>query len=226
METNFLSLAPQWACHWLRLGIVLLLITMLTACQQSDKYEGPSAKILEPTDSNLSIATFAGGCFWCTESDFDKLPGVIATISGYIGGTVVNPTYRQVVTGETGHVEAVAVYFDSAKTDFAKLLAAYWLTIDPLTLNRQFCDSGTQYRSAIFYHNDEQRRLAAASKVALETSGRFMQPIVTEILPASVFYPAEEYHQDYYIKNPLRYAYYRKNCGRDARLAQLWGASD
>ncbi|SFP79905.1 peptide-methionine (S)-S-oxide reductase [Nitrosomonas cryotolerans] len=226
METNFLSLLPQWACHWLRLGAVLLLTTMLTACQQSDKYEGSSTKILESTDSNLSIATFAGGCFWCTESDFDKLPGVIATISGYIGGTVVNPTYRQVVAGETGHVEAVEVYFDSTKTDFAKLLAAYWLTIDPLTPNQQFCDSGTQYRSAIFYHNDEQRKLAEASRVTLETSGRFMQPIVTEILPASVFYPAEEYHQDYYIKNPLRYTYYRKNCGRDARLAELWESSD
>jgi len=174
------------------------------------------------TEENLEIAIFAGGCFWCTESDFDKLPGVVSTTSGYIGGTVANPTYDQVVAGKTGHVEAVQIYFDKTKTNFSNLLAAYWLTIDPLTTNQQFCDIGSQYRSVIFYHDFDQKELAEASKKTLEASGRFNQPIVTEILPVTKFYRAEEYHQDYYIKNPLRYAYYRNNCGRDKRLEELW----
>ncbi|WP_348225698.1 peptide-methionine (S)-S-oxide reductase MsrA [Nitrosomonas sp. Is79A3] len=174
------------------------------------------------TEENLEMAIFAGGCFWCTESDFDKLPGVVSTTSGYIGGTVANPTYDQVVAGKTGHVEAVQIYFDKTKTNFSNLLAAYWLTIDPLTTNQQFCDIGSQYRSVIFYHDFDQKELAEASKKTLEASGRFNQPIVTEILPVTEFYRAEEYHQDYYIKNPLRYAYYRNNCGRDKRLEDLW----
>ena len=174
------------------------------------------------TEENLEMAIFAGGCFWCTESDFDKLPGVVSTTSGYIGGTVANPTYDQVVAGKTGHVEAVQIYFDKTKTNFSNLLAAYWLTIDPLTTNQQFCDIGSQYRSVIFYHGSDQKELAEASKKTLEASGRFSQPIVTEILPVTEFYRAEEYHQDYYIKNPLRYAYYRNNCGRDKRLEELW----
>jgi peptide-methionine (S)-S-oxide reductase len=171
----------------------------------------------------VSVATFAGGCFWCTESDFDKIPGVISTTSGYIGGTVINPTYEQVSAGKTGHVEAVQVRFDPAKTNFAKLLAAYWPTIDPLTPNRQFCDSGMQYRSVIFFHNADQRQQAEASKAALVNSDRFTQPIVTELLPATAFYPAEEYHQDFHTKNPIRYKYYRYSCGRDARLKTVWG---
>ncbi|MEE9548459.1 MAG: peptide-methionine (S)-S-oxide reductase MsrA [Nitrosomonadaceae bacterium] len=177
----------------------------------------------QSTKSTMGIATFAGGCFWCTEADFDKLPGVISTTSGYIAGTVTNPTYKQVSSGTTGHIEAVQVRFDPAKTNFARLLAAYWPTIDPLTLNRQFCDGGPQYRSAIFYHNSDQKKKTEASKAELVASRRFSQPIVTEILPATTFYPAEEYHQNYYVKNPIRYAFYRSGCGRDGRLEEVWG---
>jgi peptide-methionine (S)-S-oxide reductase len=177
----------------------------------------------QSTKSTMGIATFAGGCFWCTEADFDKLPGVISTTSGYIAGTVTNPTYKQVSSGTTGHIEAVQVRFDPAKTNFARLLAAYWPTIDPLTLNRQFCDGGPQYRSAIFYHNSDQKKKIEVSKAELVASGRFSQPIVTEILPATTFYPAEEYHQNYYVKNPIRYAFYRSGCGRDGRLEEVWG---
>ncbi|SEO46700.1 peptide-methionine (S)-S-oxide reductase MsrA [Nitrosovibrio sp. Nv6] len=211
------------------LGLVMV---MFAACEQpaarnqSAAVPAASSSVnLNEESSDTGIATFAGGCFWCTEADFDKVPGVISTTSGYIGGKVVNPTYKQVSSGKTGHIEAVQVRFDPEKTSFAKLLDAFWPTIDPLTPNRQFCDGGSQYRSAIFYHNDDQRWQAEASKAELEASGRFAQPIVTEILPATEFYPAEEYHQDYYIKNPIRYSYYRSNCGRDARLAEVWGTS-
>ena len=213
--------------------LLALLMATLAACGQPDARSKPtsvnasdnaSAGLLS-SPGPIGIATFAGGCFWCTEADFDKVPGVISTTSGYIGGTTVNPTYKQVSAGKTGHIEAVQVRFDPAKTNFAKLLAAFWPTIDPLTPDRQFCDGGSQYRSAIFYHNAEQKRQAEASKAALAASGRFTQPIVTEILPATEFYPAEEYHQGYHIKNPIRYSYYRSNCGRDARLAEVWGIS-
>ncbi|MEP6878058.1 MAG: peptide-methionine (S)-S-oxide reductase MsrA [Nitrosospira sp.] len=212
-------------------GMMLLALLMVTlaACGQPDARSKPTAVNasagLSFSPDAIGIATFAGGCFWCTEADFDKVPGVISTTSGYIGGTTVNPTYKQVSAGKTGHVEAVQVRFDPAKTNFAKLLAAFWPTIDPLTPDRQFCDGGSQYRSAIFYHDAEQKRQAEASKAALAASGRFTQPIVTEILPATEFYPAEEYHQDYHVKNPIRYSYYRSNCGRDARLAEVWGIS-
>ena len=202
--------------------ILLLPLLILSACRQMDAPVAESAAT-QISDENLETAIFAGGCFWCTESDFDKLPGVVSTTSGYIGGTVENPTYEQVSAGKTGHIEAVKIHFDNTKTNFSQLLAAYWLTIDPLTANRQFCDIGSQYRSVIFYRNPEQKELAEISKKTLEASGRFTQPIVTEILPATEFYPAEEYHQDYYIKNPLRYAYYRNTCGRDKRLEELWG---
>ena len=209
--------------HRLYFMIILLLPTiLLTACQQIDGSAAKSETVQIP-DENLEVAIFAGGCFWCTESDFDKMPGVISTTSGYIGGTVENPTYEQVSAGKSGHVEAVKVYFDHTKTNFEKLVTAYWLTIDPLTANRQFCDIGSQYRSAVFYLDSDQKEVAENSKKTLETSRRFTQPIVTEILPATEFYPAEEYHQDYYIKNPLRYAYYRSSCGRNKRLEELWG---
>lgn len=201
--------------------VMLLSVLILNACRPMDESLAGAAAS-QVTEENLEIAIFAGGCFWCTESDFDKLPGVVSTTSGYIGGTVANPTYDQVVAGKTGHVEAVQIYFDKTKTNFSNLLAAYWLTIDPLTTNQQFCDIGSQYRSVIFYHDFDQKELAEASKKTLEASGRFSQPIVTEILPVTEFYRAEEYHQDYYIKNPLRYAYYRNNCGRDKRLEELW----
>ena len=170
-----------------------------------------------------AVAVFAGGCFWCTESDFDKVPGVLSTTSGYIGGHVENPTYEDVSYGKSGHIEAVQVRYDSSKISYAQLLEVFWPTIDPITANAQFCDKGPQYRSAIFYGNPQEQALAEASKAALERSGKLPGPVVTEILAATTFYPAEEYHQDYHSKNPIRYAYYRNGCGRDARLEQLWG---
>ena len=175
-------------------------------------------------DENLKVATFAGGCFWCMEPPFDKVDGVTATTSGYTGGHTVNPTYEQVSSGTTGHAESLQVTYDPARVSYEKLLEVYWHNIDPLARDRQFCDAGEQYRSAIFYHDEEQKRLAEASRQALEQSGRFKQPIVTQIVPAGPFYPAEDYHQDYYKKNPIRYKFYRYGCGRDQRLQELWGA--
>ena len=168
-------------------------------------------------------ATFAGGCFWCMEAPFDKLPGVVSVTPGYTGSTVKNPTYQQVSAGGTGHAEAVQIVFDPSKTSYSKLLDIFWHNIDPTVKDRQFCDTGNQYRSGIFYHGEEQRRLAQQSKSALEKNKPFKGPVVTEITPASEFYPAEEYHQHYYKKNPLRYSYYRTSCGRDQRLKELWG---
>ena len=168
-------------------------------------------------------AIFAGGCFWCMEAPFDKLPGVSATTSGYIGGSVKNPTYEQVSSGRTGHTEAVLVEFDPSKVSYDKLLQVFWANIDPTVKNAQFCDHGTQYRSGVFYLGDEQRKLADASKAALDKSKPFKDSIVTEITKASEFYAAEDYHQDYYQKNPVRYKVYRNGCGRDARLKELWG---
>lgn len=173
-----------------------------------------------------AVAVFAGGCFWCTEADFDKLPGVLETTSGYIGGSIENPTYEEVSSGRSGHIEAVQVRFDPRQTSYAKLLEAFWPTIDPVNGNGQFCDNGPQYRSAIFYLDAEQQRLAEASKTALAASGRLQQPIATVIQAATTFYAAEDYHQDYHMKNPLRYSYYRHGCGRDQRLQALWGKSE
>ena len=170
-----------------------------------------------------AVAVFAGGCFWCTESDFDKVDGVLSTTSGYIGGSLKNPSYEAVSAGQSGHFEAVQVRFDSSKISYTKLLEAYWPTIDPLNADGQFCDNGPQYRSAIFYNSQQQKQMAEASKAALAASGRLPAPIATQILPAGTFYPAEDYHQDYHSKNPLRYTYYRHGCGRDARLETLWG---
>ncbi len=175
------------------------------------------------THDTVDTATFAGGCFWCMVHPFDQLPGVIKVTSGYTGGTVANPTYEQVSDGGTGHAESVQVLYDPSKIGYDHLLNVYWHNIDPLTANAQFCDHGNQYRSAIFYHGDEQRKLAEASKDALAKSGRFSQPIVTQVVAATPFYAAEDYHQDYYKKNPVRYKFYRWNCGRDQRLKQLWG---
>ena len=171
-----------------------------------------------------AIATFAGGCFWCVEADFDKVDGVISTTSGYTGGHIANPSYEQVSHGGTGHAEAVEIVYDPAKVSYKKLLDVFWHNIDPLAKDRQFCDHGDQYRSAIFYHDEEQRALAEASKAAVEK--RFEQPVATQIVAAGAFYKAEEYHQDYYKKNPIRYKFYRFNCGRDARLEELWGKKD
>jgi peptide-methionine (S)-S-oxide reductase len=169
-------------------------------------------------------ATFAGGCFWCVESDFDKVPGVISTTSGYTGGTVANPSYEQVSGKHTGHAESVEVLYDPRKVSYEQLLDYYWHHIDPTTKDRQFCDVGSPYRTVIFTHDEAQMRAALASKAALEKSKPFKEPIVTEIVAAGPFYPAEAYHQDYYLKNPLRYNYYRTSCGRDARLHELWGS--
>jgi peptide-methionine (S)-S-oxide reductase len=169
----------------------------------------------------LALATFAGGCFWCMEPPFDELPGVVSTTSGYIGGRTQNPTYEEVSSGGTGHAEAVQVRYDPRKVTYTKLLEVFWRNVDPLTANRQFCDAGSQYRSAIFFHDEEQRRLAETSKNALDK--RFAEPVVTEIVKAGAFFPAEEYHQDYYKKNAVRYKVYRWNCGRDRRLAEVWG---
>ena len=176
-----------------------------------------------PTNVSLATATFAGGCFWCMEPPFDKLPGVVSTTSGYIGGQKANPTYQEVSAGATGHAEAVQVQYDPQKVSYEKLLDVFWHNVDPTVKNRQFCDVGSQYRTAIFYHDAEQKRLAEASKAALEKSKPFKEPIVTEIVMATTFYPAEEYHQDYYLKNPVRYKFYRTSCGRDARLKEIWG---
>jgi peptide-methionine (S)-S-oxide reductase len=169
-------------------------------------------------------ATFAGGCFWCMEPPYDELEGVISTISGYTGGTKKNPTYEEVSAGTTGHAEAVQITYDPTKIRYEKLLDVFWRNIDPLTANAQFCDSGSQYRSAIFYHDETQKNLAEASKKRLQS--RFKQPIVTEIVRATEFYPAEDYHQDYYKKNPIRYKIYRYGCGRDQRLQTLWGTEN
>ena len=177
----------------------------------------------QATPAVTAKASFAGGCFWCVESDFDKIPGVISTTSGYTGGRVAKPTYEQVSSHNTGHAEAVEVVYDPAKVSYERLVAYFWHTIDPTVKDQQFCDHGSPYRTAIFAQNDEQLKIAQASRASLEKSKPFKEPIVTEITLATAFYPAEEYHQDYYKKNPVRYKYYRNGCGRDARLQQLWG---
>ena len=172
--------------------------------------------------SSRAVATFAGGCFWCVEADFDKVPGVISTTSGYTGGRVANPTYQQVSSGSTGHAESVEVVYEPGKVSYEALLAYYWRHIDPTVQNRQFCDVGDEYRTAIFVHDDEQRRLAEAFKKRVEAE--LNQPVYTQIVNAGPFYRAEDYHQDFYKKSPVKYKFYRWNCGRDQRLEQLWGA--
>ena len=172
-----------------------------------------------------AVATFAGGCFWCMEPPYDKLDGVISTTSGYMGGAKKNPTYEEVSSGSTGHAEVVQVVYDPKKVSYDKLLEVFWHNVDPTVKDRQFCDIGTQYRTAIFVHDDEQRALAQKSKDLLAMTKPFKDPIVTPIVAATEFWPAEEDHQDYYTKNPVRYSYYRTGCGRDARLKALWGAA-
>ncbi len=171
----------------------------------------------------LAKATLAGGCFWCMEPPYDKLEGVISTTSGYTGGHKLQPTYEEVSAGATGHAEAVQIVYDPRKITYAELLKVFWRNIDPTTPDRQFCDKGSQYRSAIFYHDPEQKRLAEESRREIEQSKSFPQPIVTEIVSAGEFYPAEEYHQDFYQKNPVRFKLYKFACGRDRRLEELWG---
>ena len=175
--------------------------------------------------SQQNKATFAGGCFWCMEEAFEKIEGVASAVSGYTGGQVGNPTYEQVSAGGTGHAESIEIIFDPSKVTYKQLLDVFWRNVDPTTPNAQFCDHGNQYRTAIFYHDESQKQLIEESKQRIESSKSFPEFIVTEIAPASVFYTAEEYHQDFYIKNPIRYKYYKWNCGRANRLEQLWGNS-
>ena len=189
----------------------------------ADVFLGVHAAAPLSPKAGTEVAIFAGGCFWCMEHPFDVVPGVISTISGYEGGTKINPTYEEVSSGATGHAESVKVVYDPKRVSYETLLYVYWRNVDPLTRGGQFCDYGAQYRTAIFYTTDDQKRLAEASKAVLEKSGRFKQPIVTEITAAGPFYPAEDYHQDFYQTNPVRYSLYRFNCGRDARLEELWG---
>jgi peptide-methionine (S)-S-oxide reductase len=173
--------------------------------------------------SGLAKATFAAGCFWCAEEAMDKVPGVVTTVSGYTGGTKKHPTYREVSSGTTGHTEAVQVTYDPSKVSYEQLLEQFWLNHDPTVIDRQFCDIGSQYRPAIFFHDAEQKRLAEASKARWEKDKKFDQPIQTPIVAVTEFWPAEDYHQDYYKKNPVRYKYYVTGCGRYARLDNLWG---
>ena len=199
----------------------LLLVAATTVMSGSDAMKKPAESAAGKTEK----ATFAGGCFWCMEAPFDTLPGVVSVTSGYTGGTVKNPTYKQVSAGGTGHTEAVQVVYDPSQIGYEKLLDVYWVNTDPTVGDRQFCDVGNQYRPGIFYHTEEQRVLALKSKEALGKSKPFKEPIVTEVTKAGEFYAAEEYHQHYYKKNPIRYKYYRNGCGRDQRLKQLWGAA-
>lgn len=195
------------------ISLTLLVMLALQPAFSQDKKEG----------TERATATFAGGCFWCMEGPFDELDGVISTTSGYIGGHKKDPTYREVSAGATGHAEAVQVVYDPSKVTYQKLLDVFWVNIDPTVKDQQFCDHGSQYRSAIFYHNTEQKQLAEASKQQLEKNKPFEGMIYTEITEATEFYPAEDYHQDYYINNPIRYKFYRYSCGRDQRLHELWG---
>jgi peptide-methionine (S)-S-oxide reductase len=199
-----------------KLSALLLLLIVQPGLSQA-------AATQQKETTHYQTATFAGGCFWCIESDFDKVPGVTETVSGYIGGHQLNPTYKQVTAGTTGHTEAVQITFDSKIISYEKLLTIFWHKIDPTTVDRQFCDRGSQYRTAIFYHNAQQMKHALDSKSLLEKTKPFKADIVTKIEAASRFYPAEEYHQDYHHKNPVRYRYYRYGCGRDKRLQELWG---
>jgi len=203
--------------------LIIILIGMLVAGGMHMALAGESGKGAATPAMKLEKATFAGGCFWCMEPPFEKLKGVDAVISGYTGGRTENPKYEEVTSGRTGHAEAVEVHYDPALITFAELLDVFWHNIDPTTKDRQFVDTGNQYRTAIFYHNEEQKRLAEDSKKKFDASGRFGKPIVTEIVPAGRFYPAEEYHQDYYKKSAARYKFYRFNSGRDQYLEKIWG---
>ena len=189
----------------------------------SAAYAGSSKETSGAARGKLDKTTFAGGCFWCMEPPFDKLDGVVSTTAGYTGGKEKNPTYEQVSSGTTGHAEALEIVYDPARITYAELLDVFWRNINPTQADGQFADIGPQYRTAIFYHDEEQRRLALASKRELENSGRFAEKIVTEIVSAGEFYPAEEYHQDYYEKNPIRYKFYRYGSGRDQFLKKAWG---
>jgi len=196
------------------LGTLILLVGFSIMPLRSVAESGEPAK-----------AYFAGGCFWCMEEAFEKVDGVIAVVSGYMGGTVQDPSYEEVSSGRTGHAESVEVLYDPSKVTYNQLLEAFWRNVDPITANAQFCDHGTQYRAAIFYQNDQEKQFAEESKQAIEQAKHFKEPITTQIVMASKFYTAEEYHQDFYKKNPIRYKFYKYNCGRAQRLEELWGNS-
>lgn len=210
---------------WWALGFVLLLIGWweLSASRSSPVPPVQANPGLAVVPEGAQVAIFAGGCFWCTESDFDAVVGVLSTTSGYTGGKTANPSYEEVASHASGHAEAVRIVFDPGRVTYPELLARYWHSIDPTVFNQQFCDHGTPYRSAIFVTNDAQWQLAQASLQALNLSKPFKEAIQTQIVRADDFYPAEDYHQDYHQKNPVRYQFYRNGCGRDARLRQLWG---
>jgi len=201
--------------HLIRRLVPLVLLAGMAAASAQAPAPAPEAK--------TAVATFAGGCFWCVEEAFEKVPGVMSAVSGYTGGTVPNPTYEQVSRETTGHAEAVRVSYDPAKVSYEQLVDWFWRNIDPTQAGGQFCDRGSSYRSAMFVHDEAQRKVAEETKRALEASGRLKQPIVTEIVAAGAFYEAEDYHQDYYRKNPNRYRFYKFNCGRVQRLEQIWG---
>ncbi len=207
--------------------ILILIATLflsMTGCQKSGIANDEVKSAMEKDDTALQVATFAGGCFWCTEADFEKLPGIVRVVSGYTGGHLGNPTYEQVSTGTTGHVEAVQVYYDPEKTSYGKLLDYFWRHVDPTDPGGQFADRGSQYVTAIFYHNAEQRQIAEESKDALDRSGIFTKPIATKIEAFNTFFEAEDYHQDYCMRNPLRYNLYRSASGRDRFLEKTWGS--
>ena len=199
---------------------VLILISMLSGCGQTVADHNKSTVIM---DKKLEVATFAGGCFWCVESGFEKLPGVKEVISGYSGGNVENPSYTQVSAGNTGHIEAVQVYYDPKAISYQQLLEALWRQTNPTDNGGQFSDRGEQYRTGIFYHSEQQRVEAEKSRAVLDRSGRFSKPVLTELHSFTKFWPAEDYHQDYYRKNPIRYKFYRYNSGRDQFLEKTWG---
>lgn len=212
-----------------RFALAVFVLLGLSACQNSAmgeslSYPGPSTALEIP--KGMGSATFAGGCFWCMEAPFDHLPGVISTTSGYTDGAVVNPTYEAVAKGLTGHTEAIRIVYDPAKISYARLLEVFWRNIDPMAKDRQFCDRGTQYRSGIYFHDATQEKAARDSLRRLVESGALKGTVFTELKAVSAFYPAEAYHQDFYRKNPSRYTMYRMGCGRDARLAEIWGKSD
>jgi peptide-methionine (S)-S-oxide reductase len=193
--------------------ITSLLLSSHLFAQQTPNAATPPAK--------TATTIVAGGCFWCVEADFEKLPGVLAAESGYIGGKTPNPTYEQVSAGGTGHTEGVRITYDPAVVSYPQLLAHFWKNVDPTVKDRQFCDVGSQYRSALFYQNDYEKKAIEASKDAILKAGG-IKKIYTEVAPTTAFYPAEQYHQDYYKKNPVRYKFYRSSCGRDQRLAEIW----
>jgi peptide-methionine (S)-S-oxide reductase len=205
------------------LATALSLLVLGAVAGAAAAADQPADRTAAPSTATPQTAIFAGGCFWCIEADFEKLPGVISVESGYTAGQTVNPTYEQVSAGGTGHTEAVRVRYDAQKVSYPQLVEYFWRHIDPTVKDRQFCDVGSQYRSGIYWQDDSERKAAESSRDALLKSGKFTR-IETELQPASTFYPAEAYHQDYYKKNPIRYSYYRSGCGRDLRVENLWGS--